>query len=492
MTGPIPSDRLPLLQQPLAVLRAIYSRCRADSRIALGSRRDGAEGPRYLTNVAVGDLDSMLPPILEHAVEETQYVMLNTLHARHAVKRPFAGEPQYFRARNDSVEELNALYLDLDVGRAEGPASIPAPMALGMVLIAVQQGRVPLPSLAALSGRGAYAVWLLRGDEEGDPPPRATYEAVARWRAVELELHRRLDHVFSDGSATAVARWLKRPGTVDTLKVQGRETKSGREVIYMTFGYDLARVPVYSLPQLSDLLGVQVAPPPPLAALPAPEPRERKSRRRTVKVGKGSEPYAARVREIELLNTHRHGMKPGTRRLALFHYARAVEAWHRITHPEDARAAFARAAEQAERLNRTFDPPHSERELYDSLPRRRVGSQKIRTRNATVARDLKVTRAEVEALSLRSIVPTEIAAERAAAELELRVDRDLKVNGVRVEIDSMIRAGLGDSEIAARVGTSRQRVRARRVRMAALGQLAEEVAADLFGPTAAADRGTRS
>ena len=491
MTGSIPPDQLPLLQQPLEVLKAIYSRCRAESRIALGSRRDGAEGPRYLTNVAVGDLDSMLPSILEHEVSETQYVMLNTLHARHAVRRPFEGDPQYFKARNDSIEELNALYLDLDVGRAEGPASIPAPMALAMVLIAVQEGRVPLPSLAALSGRGAYVVWLLRGDGEGeDQPPRATYEAIARWKAVELELHRRLEHAFSDSSATAIARWLKRPGTRDTLKVDGRETKSGRDVIYMTFGYDLARVPIYSLPQLTESLNVHVAPPPPPPALPDPQPQERQGRRRKVKVGKGSEPYGARVREIERLSLYRGGMKPGTRRLTLFHYARAVEAWYRINHPQDARAAFAVAASQAEQLNRTFDPPLLDREVHDSLPRRRVGSQRVRSRNVTIAHALKVTRAEVEALSLRSIVPAEVAEEWRSGELEQRADRDMRINGVRVEIDQLIRAGVADAEIAVRCSTSRQRVRARRLRLIALGQLADEVAAELFAAPARADRET--
>ena len=45
-------------------------------------------------------------------------------------------------------------------------------VAVAMVLIAVQEGRVPLPSLAALSGRGAYVVWLLRGDGEGSREDR--------------------------------------------------------------------------------------------------------------------------------------------------------------------------------------------------------------------------------------------------------------------------------------------------------------------------------
>lgn len=487
----------PVPQPPVEVLKAIYSRCRRDSRIAFGSRRGGAEGPRYLTNIAVGDLDSMLPPILEHEVDETQYVMLNTLHPSHAVQ-PFKGKASYFKAANASVEEINALYLDLDVGRAEGAASIPAPIALGLVLMEVQEGRVPLPSLAALSGRGAYVVWLLREDDPTSPhPPRATRETVSHWKAVELELHARLSHVLSDHSATAVARWLKRPGTIDTLKVDGKEIKSGREVIYLTFGYDLARVPVYSLPQLTELLNVHFAPSPPVPALPPrldPPPdstprRRHGGGRRRVKVGKGAEPYGLRVREIEAINTYRRGMKPGTRRLTLFHYFRALEAWHRINAPgSDGRAVYVRAKEQAARLNDSFDPPLPQQEFLISIKHRRVGLQRSRTRNVTVARDLKVTVAEVEALSLKSIVPAEVAEDRRERELEARVERDMSVNGVRNEIDQLLRAGVGDSEIAARCSTSRQRVRARRLSLQKQGQLQRETAAELFAAPARADR----
>src|ERR1017187_2865928 len=116
----------------------IFGRSRGESLIALGSRRLGAPPrsksrrsddnaveppkafPHFLTVVRVEDRREWLPQIFEWKIENTQYVMPNTLRDS-ALYRPAAeyvesllanDKPLYFKAMNHHVNELCAIAVD--------------------------------------------------------------------------------------------------------------------------------------------------------------------------------------------------------------------------------------------------------------------------------------------------------------------------------------------------------------------------------------------
>jgi hypothetical protein len=213
---------------------------------------------------------------------------------------------------------------------------------------------------------------------------------------------------------------------------------------------------------------------PPLLTRPLPdEAIPRRDRRRdrkplrAVAVGKGSEPSALRIREIELINTHRGGTPDGkSRRLTLFHYFAACRKWYRMLHPDaPPKDAAIWASGQVTNLNQTFRPPLPTSKVTDAMNQRKVGFQRSNTRNAIVARDLKVTPEEVDTIGLRSVVPSDIAEQRKARASEQKTESATLKAAEQTAIDALIAGGESDASIAKKLGTDRQKVWYRRQRL---------------------------
>lgn len=481
-----PSSRPMLPRPPLAIFDAIYGDSRPGSLIALGSRRPGAKdpegeaSPRFLTPVTVEDRREMLPKIFEWHLDQTQYLMPNTINARatrftaeqHYSSLVNDNRPLYFQAKNVFVRELCAIVIDLDVGR-EG--DITAGQALGAALDMHFNDQLPLPSLGAFSGRGAYLWWLLREKTERRPPLN-TSENRETWKLCAADLCRRLCHLKADPNAKRLANWFKRPGTIDT--------KTGREVVYMTFGVnDLARVPVYDLGELRQALRIHQEPLPIVEVVPVVKPRlsgptTRAAARRTPAItngnNKSSAPYRARIREIECICARRGGFGEGCRHFAIYHYGQAVERWH-LCEGEDPQTARGLAWAAARKLNRQCSPSLSEGELTRAMNYRKRAKV---ARNTNVAESLGVTVDEVEGLGLQSLVPLAIAVERrqakTLAKTLAKAARIAKAQAVDAEL--LKHPDIGPSGIAERfahLGVVRQYVNSRRKRLVALGQLSK-------------------
>lgn len=470
---------------PMDIFDAIFGRCRPDSLIALGSRRADKTGseafPHFLCPVTVADRAEMLPIVFQHQVEHSQYLMPNTL-AQTATKWPIqqhvesirqGGQILYFAAKNKHVRELVAITIDLDVGR--GPDDLTAGQALGASLDMSLRGELPLPSLCAFSGRGAYLMWLLR-DVTDSRPPLNTRDNLATWQSCSAALWQRTRHLKADPNAKRLANWYKRPGTIDT--------KTGNLVVYMTFGaHDLGRIPTYTLPGLAATLEVHHEPldtetPDPKAPIvrigcPCPQPQPSltpKKRSRVVKAGKGSEPSRVRIEEIERLNAYRGGFREGCRHMALVYYSQAVYRYWRVcgeSVPEPKRKALSAAV----RLNRAFNPPLAPMEVEKAAESRLF----LRSRNATIARDLGVTEAEVSAVGLRSLLPLHIAQQRKAAETTAKAEARAKREAKAAAVDAALveHPELSDTEVARSLADwklSREFVRSRRLRLAKIGQ----------------------
>lgn len=459
-------------QKPLDVFDAIYGRSDDDAIIAIGSRRpdkSGDEVPHYLYPLRVRDRYEMLPTLFEYCIDQTQYLMPNTLHQGALLNKPDAlyreglkqGRPRYFKATNHYVRELCAITIDLDVGR---PNTIKPGEAIGVVLQMCLDQKMVWPSLVALSGQGVYLMFLLR-DEDDLRPPANTADNRARWRLVLEEILSRTQNLEADHKAKRLANWVKRPGTIDT--------KTGKEVVYLTLGINaLSNVPLYRLSGLMQFFGLHHEPAPKvidacghatIAAKQLPSSTDvvvrrapRKEPVRKVRPGKGGEPYARRANEIELLSQHRKGMPEGQRTVTLFHYFQALRAQRLILYRNDddgATRANQEAIDAALRLNQTFRPPLSGAEVRRAC---RVKAGNRMARSTTIAMDLKVQQAEIRSLKLTSIMPPALKSIALATNDRIKRKAKQYADRRRELVDEMLKKGMDARAILAEVRTHHQ------------------------------------
>ncbi len=138
----------------------------------------------------------------------------------------------YGHMKGEYIKRLVACYSDIDNYKQK----IDAFTAWGEVARMVYQGRLPQPSLIALSGRGLYLRWLLRDakPKDGQPelvglsyfPPVDEYEggelrhnARHEWKKVlysqiQNAIYNRLAHLGADSNARDMTRVLRAPGSI--------------------------------------------------------------------------------------------------------------------------------------------------------------------------------------------------------------------------------------------------------------------------------------
>lgn len=115
---------------------------------------------------------------------------------------------------------LTSCFVDLDTYRPpatharELERGIPPGVALGMVLELANRGEIPHPSLLQLSGRGAWAYWILRGPDGGGL--RAHDATIARWDRVQRAICEQFAALGSDANAGDVSRLTRVPGSLNT------------------------------------------------------------------------------------------------------------------------------------------------------------------------------------------------------------------------------------------------------------------------------------
>jgi len=463
-----PQDDKPAGIEPLETFDLLFGDSRPDALIAVGSRRPNKKGedvPHWLFALRTSDRRRLLPKIFEYEIENTQFVIAQTLGEQALVRGNvekhrdaiLKGDPRYFQAANKHVRELVAIVVDLDVGRED--SELTAWDALGVAGNMCDAGLLPWPSLAALSGRGAYLLWLLR--EQDGRPPLATADNQEVWRRSVAELLERVANLEPDhGSSRHLAHFWKRPGTVDS--------KTKNRVIYLTFGVDnVANIPRYGLQEIAEFLGVHHTRIEDVASgrerLPSAVPEVQGDPPRRKRIGAGrtrgnpAAPHAKRVREIERICSHRRGRLKGVRHYAIHHFFQSLrivllQRNLDLGRPEDSARVLAlmRARDEAAKLNRTFTEPLPP-EKFDKALQQFTGSARkkfkgeppYRPRGATLARDLKVKPAEVRKLELEAIIPQKMRAEIEQKKAEARALRE----ATTARMDELIAAGYSDSDI---------------------------------------------
>lgn len=417
----------------------IYRDADSNSIIPVGSRRITKTDPDnekicYFDAIPIRDRREIIPQLFELAIEQTMYFMPNTLgqDALHNMKkihdkytlddyqqRRIEGattgqfKPLYYHAANAHVRELVAITVDLDVGR--DAKDMTADMAVGYALSLARSEKIPLPSLTAASGRGAYLLWLLQDAETGKAP-QASKANVDRWRKTLAELIKRLDGLKPDTNATRPANWFKLPGTVDT--------KTGNLVYYSAHMVGtLAEIPRYDLTKLVSKLDLfdeplEVKQLPPAQTTFKPK----KLNVRNVKPGKGSEPLEKCIREIELIAQGRQGIDQGLREITLFYYYLLTLYYYKMCLKDNAAAATAAQNRTVDFNKHYFTPPLEWPEL------RSIFRQKLtykRPTNDKLASQLGVTVQEARKLRLQSILPPELVEAKHAAERREKAKRKI-------------------------------------------------------------------
>lgn len=483
----------------LAVIDAIYEKCRPDGIIPFASRRPGKRSdepyPRWLMPSLVltpKERREVLRPILEYEMRQTQYIQINPLKAEALMGKPIQafkdalaeGRPLYFQVWDQHIKEVNGIGIDLDVGRPD--SELTSGLALGLVFDYALTGKLPWPSMAALSGRGVYLFWFLQDGNPHPQAPEATPDNRACWRLCTEELFRRTEKLKADPRAKGLSRWWKRPGTLDTA--------SGNEVRYLTFGEnDLLNIPRYRLQGpdgLMTTLGLYHTPleiyvPPKVLPLakpggvspeswrekihPVASTKSRKSR--NVQPGKGAEPHRRRVLEMELLAQRRGGIREGMRSMTAYYFFEAMRSFLRVvfrSYPDAAERAYAEAYQATGKLNKSFKPPLSPSAVRWACGRLKKGHAAMCVRNATIVRALEVTEEEALALGLRSLVPPELARKIQQAKHERGRERAKR----RATVDLLLEEGrLRQVDIGREVGVDRRYVHTRKKWLEARGFL---------------------
>jgi hypothetical protein len=478
---------------PSEFLEAVFDGCGNQNLIGIGSVRSGRRKAKpflhYLTPLAVEDRGAMFFEIVEASKPAPTFLCYNTFAPASCAitktgkkvvwKGP--GSEVFFSATKEQVEELNAIIIDLDVGRdaAKTPkpgATLNDEEALTIALDRCRADRLPVPTVVVFSGRGLQLVYLLRdqiADEMNDagewiiganearrrPVPRTT-QHEQEWKQIADDIvKKRLADLAPDRKASkTTCNWFRVPGTTNE--------KSGREVTAWRIS-DSVRY--YALDELSsELLRTAVEEDHRLLFTDAKDAygnahsKKRldddvERRRRTATPQQVAHPSVVRKIELEKINRHRGGMGPGYRHNFIYHYRSAVYRAHQYEHGhlEAKKAAWERVAKIAATFAQPNDDPFTDEQLAAAC---RANPWQPAS-NETVADDLDVTAEEVELLDLKSIVPKEIAEERVLnyknAQRQKRVKREERDLTVKV----LLRAGRSYTRIERLTGVTRSTIR---------------------------------
>ena len=109
--------------------------------------------------------------------------------------------------RTDRITELSAMYSDVDYYKIPDLANLPATEALYLAFEALEQAKIPHPSLAMFTGRGLALVWR-HHPVQGN--------AISRWNRCQQTIFEALKQLGADPMAKSVPQVLRLAGTYNS------------------------------------------------------------------------------------------------------------------------------------------------------------------------------------------------------------------------------------------------------------------------------------
>ncbi len=385
---------------------------RGDNSIIGFLRKNGESktGVENLFAATKEQVRAMLPDLAKWLLQDA-YFSVNGYNSTAPYKVRSTGLPGVWR-KEKNLRYLNAVYADLDIGRtgergARGLSVNDANQVLIDLIFERPGSNIPTVSLTAQSGRGLYAFWILRDDDDENAPvtfkgQRNFVETLALYKKVNRAIYKRLECLAADRICDA-ARILRVPGT--------RHSGTG-EICKYYLGRTLdlngeSKLITYTLSELAAAFGVPVLEKSLPAALREWTPNG------TVNAKKANGPRElakARARDLVTLEQWRGGWTKGNRRFCLRLYAQFLRA---------AGSSYVDAARAVEIMARNCKPAYPSdtsdeplKALLNDVWREPFAKSQYTQLN--LVKWLQITADESRELELEKIIPIEIQDERAA------------------------------------------------------------------------------
>ena len=111
---------------------------------------------------------------------------------------------------NDRIHALTACFADIDCHTV----NLTTGKVVGELIDLENKGELPSISMLLLSGRGVWAFWFLRNDQDSGPV-KSWRENVAAWNQVQSAINAQLKHLGADSNAKDLARVARIPGSLN-------------------------------------------------------------------------------------------------------------------------------------------------------------------------------------------------------------------------------------------------------------------------------------
>jgi hypothetical protein len=182
-----------------------------DGYVAFHRRNDiGQFEP--IASVPAQKLDQLFPQFIAPLTDEESFFTINGMW------RPGHGQSKLVPELRAAIwgtcelRWLTACYVDFDFYKQ----GLTIGQAVGAVIDAQDRGIVPPASMLTRSGRGLWALWMLR-EEDGPGPARAWSENVACYKRIERQLIRMFESIEPDRGARDAARITRVPGSLSRV-----------------------------------------------------------------------------------------------------------------------------------------------------------------------------------------------------------------------------------------------------------------------------------
>ncbi len=376
---------------------------RGDNSIIGFLRKNGesATGVENLFAATKEQVRAMLPE-LAHWLLQDAYLTVNGYNSTAPYNVRKTGLPGVWR-KEKNLRYLNAVYADLDIGRAgeSGPRGMSVNEGSQVLIDLLTGGTLPQLSMSAQSGRGLYAFWILRDDDDENAPvtfkgQRNFVETLALYKKVNRAIYKRLECLAADKICDG-ARVLRVPGT--------RHSGTGEKCFYKVTFDSQGQLVTYTLRELAAAFDV------PVLEKSLPHDLREWTPNETVNANKANGPKAlaaARARDLVTLEQWRGGWTKGNRRFSLRLYAQFLRA---------AGLQYGDALQAVETMARNCQPayPSDASDQPLKVLMREVWCEPFATyTQLNLVKWLQVTSDDAQQLELERIVPIQVQDERQA------------------------------------------------------------------------------
>ena len=219
--------------------------------VNLDTSNFGATGRRFtpLVTIPRSELSQWFPELVEWLAEDSYFSINSYWIARDKHTKRLARtspHPEFAHLPYPAQDErlttnLNACYVDIDIYNVPG---LDFGTAAGALMSLADSGKIPHPSIYLNSGRGLWALWLLRDNRNPNESPPAFPSLKGLYKRINKTLNARLGKIGADTQATDAARFLRVPGSVNT--------KGPSKVSYLLAANPEGKPFTYTLEELAD------------------------------------------------------------------------------------------------------------------------------------------------------------------------------------------------------------------------------------------------